>query len=118
MIWIKWLIFSVLQKKWRFEDIEQARFLNITVRIVNKGTWFCIAIGINVEVTSAACDTTVNIISIVPKINRQNRFLRPELSYLLIHIFSLLRSYQKVYISIFTQWHIRKVPAKQTAFVD
>ncbi len=75
-----------------------------------EGARLYIAVRVYMQVGTPAGDTAVHIFAVIPKIHGENRFCLPELSYLVIHILSLLGCCDEVKGCIGTDGYVCEKP--------
>src|SRR5690554_1231429 len=85
---------------------------------MDKGTGFNITIGANMQVTSSTSDASINIFTIIPKVQDENVLSGTVLSHLFIHQFTLLRCCQEGWVSILPYWNICEVPPEKAPFFN
>ena len=121
MIIIKWLPVSVCHKEWLFESFQERNFPDICRRVMNKYTWFYISICIDMAIISSSCDTSSDKLSIILEIHRINWLSAchtADLSYPVIHIFSLFFCRQQIRCCIISNRHIMEIPGETTSLSD
>src|SRR5699024_3899363 len=102
----------ISHEKRTFQRIQKGSFTDIYIRIMNKYTGLHIAPGVNMEIPSAACDTSSHVFRIVLKIHRENRLRISKLTNSVVHLCTLIRSWQKFRRRIVSHRHIMEEPDK------
>ena len=79
---------------------------------MDKDARFNIAVWIDVQIISSACDASSHILTIILKINGKDRFGAAVLTNPMIHLFSLLWGWKQLRNRIVSNRHIVEKPCK------
>ena len=88
---------------------------------MNKYTWFCITIRVDMEVVSTTGNTSTNIFTIILEIHWIEiniTFIRTDISNTINHILSLLHCRKQVSNCVVSYWHIVEVETKTSPFIS
>ena len=76
---------------------------------------FAVAVGVDVEITASACDTSADILAVVPEVEDEDRLVFAHFANALIHVSALLRRYAQVHNSVLADGHVSEQPTEQAA---
>ena len=118
MITVERLMVVIGHEQRRLKSFQQGFFSDIGVGVVNKGTGLHIAVCVDMEIVSASCNTSAHILTVVLKIDREDRLGGAVLPHLPVHEFPLFRIWQQVSDCLIAHWHIVEEPGELGATVD
>lgn len=118
MILVERLIFMVLHEQRPFVSLQKGLLVDVGIGVVDKGAGLNVAAGIDVQVVTASCDTSLDVLAVIPEIQGKQRLGTPESADLMIHVLTLVRGGHELGHCVHAHGHVGKEPAKFTALFD
>lgn len=118
MILVEGLVSMVLHEQRPPVSLQQGLLMDIGIGVMDKGAGLNVAAGIDVQVIASSCDTSLDVLAVVPEIQGKQGLGSPEAANLVIHVLPLVRGGHELGHSIHAHGHVGKKPAKLTALFD
>ena len=96
MVIVERLVVMISLEKRALQCFQQRAVMDIGVGVVDEYTRLHIALGIDVQITASACDTSTYELSVVLEVHTEDRFLSAHLTDSVVHYFTLFGLQQQL----------------------
>ena len=115
---IKRLSVMICHHHRRLQCFQKCFLADIGIRIMDKYTWIDITICIDMQITTAACNTSSHKLCIILEIHGKQRLCCTVFTDTLIGFSSLCRSRKQLRCCIISNRHIMEIPDKVRSKID
>ena len=112
------LAFLVFTEERAAERFFKCTFVDIVRCIVDERARLAVAVGVDVEITPSACDTSADILAVIPEVEDKDRLVFTHFAYPLVHMRPLFGRYAQIHNGILTDRHVGEQPTEQAACFD